>query len=171
MKSLLLATAILSFPVLAIAAAHKEKPKPVTVEMKGADGAEHGTVTLTQFDGVVLLHADLKDVPEGGHGFHIHETGKCAPDFKAAGDHYNPDGKGHGFAGEGPHAGDMANIYAMADSRVMADVLNPRISLMPDAENTLFDDDGSAIILHAKPDSYGTEAGAGDRIACGVIEK
>ncbi len=53
----------------------------------------------------------------------------------------------------------------------MADVLNPRISLMPDAENTLFDDDGSAIILHAKPDSYGTEAGAGDRIACGVIEK
>jgi Cu-Zn family superoxide dismutase len=120
---------------------------------------------------VVLLHADLKNVPEGGHGFHLHETGKCTPDFDAAGGHYNPKGKDHGFAGDGPHAGDMANVYAMADGRVLADILNPRVSLFPDSDVTLFDEDGSAIILHEKPDSYGTKAGAGDRIACGVVER
>ena len=171
MKSLMIATAILSFPILAIAATHKEKPKPVTVELKGPDGAQHGTVTLTQLDGVVLLHADLKDVPEGAHGFHIHETGKCSPGFDAAGGHYNPEGKEHGFAGKGPHAGDMANLYAMENGRIVADVLNPRVTLVMEAENTLFDDDGSAIILHEKADSYDTEAGAGGRIACGVIER
>jgi Cu-Zn family superoxide dismutase len=171
MKSLYLATAIIAFPIAAIAGSHGAMPKPVTVPMKGVDGADHGTVTLTQMKDVVLLHADMKNVPEGGHGFHIHETGKCAPDFAAAGDHYNPKGKDHGFAGDGPHAGDMANVYAMANGRILADVLNPRVSLFPDSDVTLFDEDGSAIILHEKPDSYGTKAGAGDRIACGVIER
>ena len=171
MKSLLLATALVSFPVLAMAGSHGDKPAPVTVKMTGADGADHGTVTLTQLEGVVLLHADLKGVPEGAHGFHIHENGTCSPDFGAAGDHYNPDGNGHGFTEDGPHAGDMANVYAMADGAVKADVLNPRVSLMEDADGTLFDDNGSAIILHEKADSYGSEAGAGGRIACGVIER
>ena len=139
--------------------------------LKGVDGATHGTVTLTQLDGVVLLHADLINVPEGGHGFHIHETGKCKPDFGAAGDHFNPEGVGHGFAGKGPHAGDMANVFADGNGRVIADVLNPRISLKLDTKNSLFDEDGSAIVLHAKADTYGEDAGAGDRIACGVITK
>jgi len=170
MKSLLLSMAIFAIPVVALATAHSDGPKPVTVTMAGKDGTDHGTVTLTQIEGAVLLHADLKNVPEGGHGFHIHETGKCTPDFDAAGGHYNPKGKDHGFTETGPHAGDMANIYAMIDGRVLADVLNPRVSLLRDVENTLFDDDGSALILHENPDSYGTKAGAGERIACGVIE-
>ena len=69
MKSLLLATALVSFPALAMAGSHGDKPAPVTVKMTGADGADHGTVTLTQLESVVLLHADLKGVPEGAHGF------------------------------------------------------------------------------------------------------
>lgn len=169
MKPFLLATALVSLPAPALAAAQGEKP--VTVQMKGADGTDHGTVTLTQMDGTVLLHADLKGVPEGGHGFHIHENGTCSPDFKAAGDHYDPEGREHGFTPEGPHAGDMANVFALADGAVKADVLNPRVSLREDAANTLFDGNGSAIILHENPDSYGSDAGAGGRIACGVIER
>ena len=35
--------------------------------------------------------------------------------------------------------------------------------------HSVFDADGSAIIIHAKPDSYGEDAGAGDRVACGLI--
>lgn len=171
LRPILLATTLLAVPAVAYAAAHGEKPEPVTVAMKGVDGADHGTVTLTQMEGVVLLHAALKDIPEGAHGFHIHENGTCEPDFAAAGDHYNPAGKDHGFAGGGPHAGDMANIFATAEGDVMADVFNPRISLMKDHDHTLFDDNGSAIIIHEKPDSYGTDAGAGGRIACGVIER
>jgi len=171
LRPILLATTLLALPASAFAAAHGEKPDPVTVTLKGPDGADHGTVTLTQMDGVVLLHADLNGLPEGAHGFHIHENGTCAPDFGAAGGHYNPDGKEHGFAGEGPHAGDMANLFATAAGDVMADVLNPRVSLVEGHDHTLFDENGSAIIIHEKADSYGRDAGAGGRIACGVIER
>ena len=31
--------------------------------------------------------------------------------------------------------------------------------------------DGSAIIVHEKPDTYGEDAGAGGRVACGVIAR
>ena len=36
------------------------------------------------------IQARLTGVPEGWHGFHIHETGACDPDFAAAGGHYDP---------------------------------------------------------------------------------
>ena len=36
---------------------------------------------------------------------------------------------------------------------------------------SVFDSDGSAIIIHAKPDTSGAEASAGDRVACGVTEQ
>ena len=39
------------------------------------------------------------------------------------------------------------------------------------ATATMAGPDGSAFIVHAKPDTYGSEAGAGDRVACGVIER
>ncbi len=35
----------------------------------------------------------------------------------------------------------------------------------------VFDSDGSSIIIHAKLDTCGAEAGAGDRVACGVITR
>ena len=51
-----------------------------------------------------------------------------------------------------------------------AEVALARITQMEEgAESTLFDEDGSAVIVHVNPDTYQAEAGAGDRIACGVI--
>ena len=161
----------LVLPLLMVAAPALADSPSAIAHLKGLDGENMGKVTFTQLDGVVLVRADLQNIPEGGHGFHIHETGKCAPDFGAAGDHFNPTGKEHGFAGGGPHAGDMPNIIAGEKGRVLAEFMNPRISLVKGAESTLFDEDGSAIIVHAKPDSYGKDAGAGDRIACGVIAR
>ncbi|MDA0231685.1 MAG: superoxide dismutase family protein, partial [Proteobacteria bacterium] len=96
--------------------------------------------------------------------------GACAPDFKAAGGHFNPAGKGHGINhSDGSHAGDMPNLHAAADGSVKAEMLNVNVTIAPGA-NSIFDGDGAAIVLHAKADTYGANAGAGARLACGVIK-
>ena len=79
--------------------------------MKGVDGAELGTVTFTETPAGVLIRAELKGLPLGVHGFHLHETGNCEPPFDSAGGHFNPTGAEHGFMTVGgPHAGDMPKI-------------------------------------------------------------
>lgn len=140
--------------------------------MSGADGASLGTVTLTQTPHGVLIAAEVHGLTPGGHGFHIHAAGACTPDFSAAGDHFNPEGIGHGLNhSDGVHPGDMPNIYAGADGAVRVDYFTDTITLDAGADHTLFDANGSAIIIHEKPDSYGADPGAGARVACGVIQR
>ena len=140
--------------------------------MLGPDGASMGTVMLTQTSHGVLVAADVAGLEPGGHGFHIHAIGSCTPDFSAAGDHFNPENIGHGLNHpDGVHPGDMPNIYAGADGNVRADYFTDTITLDADVGHSLFDADGSAIIIHEKPDSYGADPGAGARVACGVIAR
>lgn len=143
-----------------------------TAELKGTDGAGMGSVTLTQGPDGVLVSADVTGLATGAHGFHIHETGACTPDFTAAGGHYNPSAGVHGLLHDGlHHAGDLPNIYADASGAARADFFTQDVTFEASAANTLFDADGSAIIIHEKPDSYGADAGAGGRVACGVIAR
>lgn len=143
-----------------------------TAMLAGPDGTAMGTVTLTQGPFGVLIAADLMGLTPGGHGFHIHEFGTCSPSFAAAGGHFNPGGTGHGFLDEGGvHAGDTPNIYAAADGTARADIFTAAVTLALDADHSLFDADGSAIIVHEKPDTYGADPGAGGRVACGVIQR
>ena len=140
--------------------------------MSGADGDAMGEVVFTQGPNGVLISAELSGLAPGPHGFHLHGVGACTPDFSAAGGHFDPDDQGHGFMhGESWHLGDLPNIYAGADGVARADYFADRVSLTADADGSLFDADGSAVIIHAKPDSYGPEPGAGDRVACGVIRR
>jgi hypothetical protein len=94
--------------------------------------------------------------------------GKCEPPFKSAGAHFNPDHKKHGFVAEGPHAGDMPNLHIPASGDLEQEVLNPNLSFAG-----MLDADGAAVIMHAKADDYKSDpaGNAGDRVACGVIEK
>jgi len=142
-----------------------------TALMSGQDGSPMGTVTLTQGPNGVLISADVGNLSPGAHGFHIHSVGACTPDFSAAGGHFAPGGEGHGFMHkDGSHAGDLPNIHAAGDGTARADYFTDQVTLASDTETSLFDADGSAIIIHAQPDSYGADPGAGDRVACGVIE-
>lgn len=138
--------------------------------MRGPGGEAMGTVMLTQGPRGVLIQARVSGLSEGPHGFHIHETGACSPDFSAAGDHFNPTGVGHGplYAG-GEHAGDLPNIIAHATGEAMADYYTVAVTLADGPRYSVFDEDGSAIVIHEGPDSYGEDAGAGGRAACGVI--
>ena len=140
-----------------------------------AQGEAIGTATLVQTPQGVLITIEIRGVPPGEHAFHVHQTGRCegAGGFMSAGGHYNPRGAQHGFMVQGgAHAGDMANLFAGPDGVLKAQVLNDKVTI-GDGESTLFDADGSALVLHAQADDHRSQpAGeAGGRIACAVIER
>ena len=179
--SRLVIAVVLSLVILPLLACQQDEvaPEPeravgteATAEIMGKDGESLGLVTLTQGPQGVLVSADLRGLPPGGHGFHIHAVGSCTPDFAAAGGHFDPGGETHGYLhSTGQHAGDLPNIYAGADGAARADVFTAEVTLANNDQRSLFDADGSAIVVHEKPDLYGEDAGAaGGRIACGVIQ-
>lgn len=141
--------------------------------LKAADGKQVGTAELVETPAGVLLKVSVKDLPVGDHALHIHELGKCEAPFASAGGHFNPERKKHGLeAAEGHHAGDMPNLHIPEGGILVVEVLNTAITLKKDQPNSVFDADGSSIVIHAGRDDYKTDpAGdAGGRIACGVIE-
>ena len=146
--------------------------------LESPSGDAMGTVTFRQVAAGVLVAVEARGLAPGGHAFIIHETGACTPDFDAAGDHFNPTDAEHGFIhpswrrGEatGGHGGDLPNIYAASDGSARADFFTEGITLDVGPRHSVFDDDGSAIIVHEKPDAYGEEeSDTGSRLACGVI--
>ena len=131
-----------------------------------------GTAQLNQLEQGVQIVVAVSGLPAGKHALHIHETGECEPPFESAGGHFNPTGAEHGWDNPaGPHAGDLPNIY-VGEGAVQVEYITHRVTL-EDGETSLFDDDGSAIVIHEGQDDYLSEpAGdAGNRLACGVIEK
>jgi Cu-Zn family superoxide dismutase len=142
------------------------------VEMFNQSGDSLGTIKVSEQSAGVKLEVLLEGLPPGEHGLHIHETGKCdAPDFKSAGDHFNPDDKQHGLLHpEGAHAGDLPNIIS-EDGRVDAELMAPQLTLKSDQKNTLLGQEGTAIVItEAKDDGMTQPAGeSGQRIACGEI--
>lgn len=140
--------------------------------LKDAGGKDVGTVDLVQTPHGVLLKMSLKGIPAGEHAFHIHTVGKCEPPFTTAGGHFNPGSRKHGMeAAEGAHAGDMPNLHVPASGDLVIEIANSAISLVKGQPTSVFDADGSAIVIHAKADDYKSDpaGNAGDRIACGVI--
>jgi superoxide dismutase, Cu-Zn family len=157
----------------AVALAAPAAQPSAKAELKSADGKDVGTVMLTQTRSGVQLKLALKDLPPGEHAFHVHAVGKCEPPFTTAGPHFNPEQKKHGLKSpEGHHAGDMSNITIPASGNLSLTVVNKDITLEKGKPNSVFQDAGTAIVVHANKDDYVTDpaGNAGDRIACGVIQ-
>jgi Cu-Zn family superoxide dismutase len=108
----------------------------------------------------------------GLHAVHVHAVGKCeGPAFASAGGHFNPAQKKHGFKSpDGPHAGDLPNMLVAKDGSGRFEALTDAITLRP-GPTSVFDSDGSAIVVHAASDDDMTDpaGNSGDRVACGVI--
>ena len=122
------------------------------------------------------VHVDIATIslPAGTHGIHFHQVGKCESGttaFSTAGGHYNPMGMEHGLQNpKGPHAGDNPNIVIPATGVGAISFTTNRVSLTP-GPTTLFDSDGSSLVIHASADDQLTNpaGNSGARIACGVV--
>jgi len=161
--------ALLGVALVASLPAHAQTAKAA---LKDQIGKDVGTVQFVETPHGVLLRLALKGAVPGEHAFHIHAVGKCEAPFTSAGGHFNPAGKKHGLAvAEGAHAGDMPNLHIPPSGELMVEVLNGMVTLAKGKPNSVFDADGSAIIIHAGVDDYKSDptGNAGDRIACGVI--
>jgi Cu-Zn family superoxide dismutase len=139
------------------------------------NGSPIGTAQLWQEpSGIVNVDIASLALPAGTHGIHFHEVGKCqggATAFATAGAHYNPLGKEHGLQNpRGPHAGDAPNIVVPAGGLAKVAFSTDRVTLTPGTV-TLFDTDGSSIVVHANADDQMSQpsGNSGARIACGVV--
>lgn len=159
----------------ASAARMRNSVSAATAIMYDVNGAPIGTAQLWQ-DSSGLVNVDIASIslPAGTHGIHFHAVGKCeggATAFSTAGAHYNPLGKEHGLANpNGSHAGDAPNIVIQASGVGKVAFSTNRVTLTP-GTLSLFDTDGSSIVIHANPDDQVSQpsGNSGARIACGVV--
>ncbi|MEH7323347.1 superoxide dismutase family protein [Cytobacillus firmus] len=144
------------------------------VEMYNAAGDSLGTIKVQEQASGVKLTGDLSGLPPGELAIHIHEEAKCEPpDFKSAGNHFNPDNKEHGLLHpKRSHAGDLPNLIVEDDGKVKIDFMAPQVTLK-EAKTSLLTKEGTSIVIHDGPDDGMTQpAGdSGERIACGRISK
>ena len=127
---------------------------------------------------VVSVTIKLKDsgLTEGKHGVHIHEVASCQPCTAAKG-HFDP-GSHSASSPDGNHPfhmGDLTSIVVDESGTGVLKVKTTRVTLS-EGPLSIFDDDGSAFIIHVDEDTYcpeGEAAGCagGARAACGIIER
>lgn len=139
-----------------------------TASLRTVTGADAGRATAHEVAGGLRFTLDVKGLPAGTHGAHVHMTGTCTPpDFASAGGHWNPTGMKHGSMNPaGPHEGDLPNLIVGTDGRGTLGITIPGATMAG-----LLDADGSAIVVHAAADDLMTDpsGNSGGRIACGVF--
>lgn len=144
------------------------------VELIGTNGAKVGQAELTEMSRGVHIKVEAFNLVPGKHGFHIHESGKCEPPgFESAGGHFNPMNKQHGFDNpNGPHAGDLPNLFVGTDGTVTAEMVAKYVTLSEGQPNSLIRPGGTSLVIHENADDYKTDpaGNSGARIACGRIQ-
>lgn len=169
---------ILLFSFL-ISACQQASEPPIQVEMYTAtptgQGEYLGTVLISETPEGLLFTPDLKHLPQGTHGFHLHENPSCDPAEKdhvivealAAGGHFDPQktGKHEGPNGHG-HLGDLPALVVDAQGHATTPVLAPRLFHLKEINHT-------SLMIHAGGDNYSDApqplGGGGHRIVCGVV--
>ncbi|MCE8004463.1 superoxide dismutase [Cu-Zn] SodC [Billgrantia ethanolica] len=156
--------------------AQAQEGHEVEINWVSADGIEDsiGTITLEDTDHGLLLTPDLREMPPGVYGFHVHENPSCEPgededgNMQAAGEaggHYDPEetDSHQGPYGDG-HLGDLPVLIVNEDGEANLPVLAPRL--------TVDDVQGRSLMIHEGGDTYSDEpelGGGGGRMACGVV--
>ena len=145
-----------------------------TAKVIGIDGKDLGSVDFEETLAGMLVTAKLKGLPPGAHAFHIHDIGRCEPPFASSGKILNPFNAKHGLRNEeGPAMGDMPNLYVPASGDVVAEVLNPYVTLAAEGDGSLLRETGTSVIVRTTGDDHQAQpdGNSGAPIACGVIKK
>jgi Cu-Zn family superoxide dismutase len=168
------AVVLLALPLLAGAAGGAARAPSARAVLLDAAGQKVGTAVLLPARSGVTVRVEVKGLPPGKHGIHLHAAGRCeAPDFKTAGGHFNPMGKQHGLHNpSGAHAGDLPNLVVAGSGKGWG-TFTARGVTLGDGEGSLLAGDGTAIVIHADADDEQTDpsGNSGARIACGVVER
>jgi superoxide dismutase, Cu-Zn family len=126
---------------------------------------------------VVEITVTASGLKPGLHGVHLHAVGECEAPFTSAGGHFDPGpasntdpDANHPF-----HMGDIPNLEVGQDGKGTLKAVTTRVTLSP-GPLSIFDDDGTAIIIHGNEDKGTTGApksgvSGGPRVACGVFSK
>jgi len=147
------------------------------IEGKGISGTAEFVEVTEDTGKVVRVTVTVKGLTPGLHGVHLHAVGKCEPDFTAAGGHFDPGpasntdpDANHPF-----HMGDLPNLRVGQDGSGTLNARTTRVTLS-DGPLSVFDQDGTAIIIHGNEDQGITGppksgVSGGPRAACGVLQK
>ena len=162
-----------------------------TAGIKGCTDANiSGNATITEEttdEGIkeVSIHLKVDGLSDGKHAVHIHETAACEPCSAAKG-HHDPGPFGQSrpdSATDEVPASDINHPYHMGDL-INIEVKNGKGSMMHTTNRvtlsagrlSLFDADGSSIIIHTNKDTYCDQesdlkkgCAGGPRDACGII--
>jgi len=148
-----------------------------TIKGEGVSGKADFVERAMGTGKIVDITITVTGLKPGLHGVHLHAIGKCEPDFAAAGGHFDPGPAGNmdPDANHPFHMGDVPNLEVAANGSGTMKISTSRVTLS-DGPLSLFDADGSALIIHGNPDQGITGApksgvSGGPRVACGVISK
>lgn len=176
MRRLLVVLGTMLLALVSMASAIGAQGQRASGTLVAGDGGAIGEVRLEQTANGVTVGVTYSAIPEGTRGIHFHEVGRCdGPAFMTAGGHYNPTSRQHGFNNpQGPHGGDLPNLLTNASTATQSayayNATTTGITLTP-GPASLFDADGSALVIHMSADDNMTDpaGNSGGRIACAVI--
>ena len=167
--------ALLALLTCTAAQAASEKVEMNLVTPQGI-GDSVGEVTINETDKGLEFVPDLRTLPPGEHGFHVHANGTCEPALKegkpaaaeAAGGHLDPEHTGKHLGPEGVgHLGDLPVLQVNNDGKATLPVTAPRLKKLDDVK-------GKALMVHIGGDNMSDRpkplGGGGERYACGVIK-
>ena len=140
-------------------------------------GEKIGEISFEDTPQGLDIKVDLQNLPQGEHGFHIHENpnceaaqnkdGKTEPALSAGG-HYDPAQTGKHLGPNNPqgHKGDLSYLTVDKEGKVKTSMNIPNLKVK-EIKNR-------SIMIHAGGDNYQDTplplGGGGARIACGIIK-